>query len=77
MEITINDIKVGDVISVQGSKVRVTEVWEDGVNYWGEKVIHFKVSPFDQDAVRMLGRYSTATFGGWHGLRVHLYERSA
>lgn len=77
-EIRYDELRAGDVIVFYGAKERVVEVRDDGESeyYKGERVIRFDLEPYDDEAVKLLGKfYSHGTYGGVGFLTAALYRR--
>lgn len=77
-EIRYDELRVGDIIRFHGAKERITEVVDEGESdhYTGERVIRFTLEPYDEEAVKLLGKfYSKGTYGGVGFLTVTLIER--
>ena len=77
-EIRYDELRAGDVIYWSGVKEIVEETIDEGEsnNFPGERVIRFKLMPFDEESERLLGKfYSHGTYGGVGFLRVDLIHR--
>ena len=78
-EIRYDQIKAGDIIRFHGANEVVLSVCDEGESdyYKGERLIRFELSPADDEAIRILGKfYSKGTYGGVGFLKVGLVKRA-
>ena len=77
-EIRYDQLRAGDIICWHGAKEQVMETVDECESkyYPGERVIRFTLRPYDDEAVKMLGKfYANGTYGGVGFLTVALIER--
>ena len=77
-EIRYDEIRAGDVIMFHGAKEWVRSTWDEGEStfYPGERVIRFDLYPYDEEAVKILGKfYSSGIYGGVGFLKTTLIKR--
>ena len=77
-EIRYDELRAGDVIEWHGAKeiVEWTEDQGESEHNPGEKVIRFKLMPYDKEAVEMLGKfYANGIYGGVGFLTTELIQR--
>lgn len=78
-EIRYGELKVGDVVFFHGAKVVIKNIHVSGIcdNEWhkGENIINFEITPYDDEAINILGNfYSHGWYGGVESLTLTKYE---
>jgi hypothetical protein len=80
MTIRYDELKKSDVIRFHGAKVIIVDITETPApaNKWypNEKTISFKIKPFDDEAIKILGSfYANGEYGGVGCLTTELISR--